>query len=177
MTLLVAQLVLRTSLTRAMIAAVCLGIIGFLILMTVSFLEHRRPVPTSTLFLLYSRISVPAGVLRARTLMSMPQNVPIAAIFTVFTACKSVILILEMRPKTNARAFGFTADEKAAIVSRAFLWWPVPLFRAGYRTPLTSVALPDVEHDLTRTNGTQGRQQDKHADIRDQQSLMLILSR
>lgn len=155
---LVVQLVSRSSLTRATTAAACLGILGSLILSVASHIEHYRSVRASTVLLLYLACSTPADALRARTLWSMPQNIPTAAIFTVFVVCKLLLLILESRPKsTRPGVRRPTPDEKANILSRAFLWWLIPLIRLGYGTTLTAEALPEIEPMLTRAIEIQGK--------------------
>lgn len=142
-----------TSRTRATIAASSLGIVGYLILLVASYLEHGRSLRGSTLMLLYLGYSTPADAMRARTLWSMPRdNAPIAAVFTACCVCKFVLLILEGWPKTVRPGVPRpTADERADIVARAFLWWLLPLFaRARKKPALTVAVLPEIELELTR---------------------------
>ncbi|RDL36338.1 Uncharacterized protein BP5553_05690 [Venustampulla echinocandica] len=158
-TLLVIQAALQTSLTRATIAASYLGVIGSVILLVASHFEHGRSVRASTLMLLYLGFSTPVDAMRARTLWSMPRdNIPVASVFTAMCVCKLVLLFLEGGRKTMQPGIHQpTPDEQAGIVSRAFLWWLVPLFSLGRKTsPLTSKALPDIEPQLTRPCEGQG---------------------
>lgn len=155
--LLPTQLVLRTSLTRATVPACCLGIAGVAVLTVLSHIEHRRSLRASTLLLLYYAYSVPADILRARTLLGIPHNVGVATLVSMTTACKLLLLVLEILPKATAPGVRRpTTDEKANIFSRAFLWWIVPLFRLGYHRPHTSESLPEVEHLLVHCNEAQG---------------------
>ncbi|KAI0124124.1 P-loop containing nucleoside triphosphate hydrolase protein [Xylariales sp. AK1849] len=150
--LLAVQVSLRASLTRATIAASCLGIVGALILLVTSHLEHDRSVRPSTYLILYFGFSTVADALRARTLWSMPRdNAPVAAILTAFCACKFVLFVLERgRKMVRSGIRQPTTDEQADIVSRLFLWWLLPLFRLGKVKPtLTPETLPDIELRLT----------------------------
>jgi hypothetical protein len=149
----VIEVSLQTAMTKATMAASCLGIIGALILLVASHLEHGRTVRPSTLLLLYLGFSAPADALRARTLWSMPrENHPVAIVLTAFCACKIALFLAErgwkaMRSPTARQP---TPDERADILSRVFIWWLVPLFRLGRKTPeLTSEGLPDIEFKLT----------------------------
>jgi ATP-binding cassette, subfamily C (CFTR/MRP), member 1 len=154
--LLIIQVSLRTSLTRATIAASCLGITSFVIFLIVSHYEHSRSVRASTLMILYLSFSILADAMRARTLWSMPRNnVPTAAVFTAFCVCKLPLLIAERARKTvRSGVRQPTPDEHADIVSQAFLWWLLPLFSLGKKNQtLTSETLPDIEPRLTRPGG------------------------
>lgn len=151
--LLIIQVSLRTSLTRTTVAASCLAIIGFVIFLVVSHYEHSRSVRASTLMILYLGFSTVADAMRARTLWSMPRNnIPIAAVFTAFCVCKFALLIAERARKTVRLGIRQpTPDERADIMSQAFLWWLLPLFSLGKKNQtLTSETLPDIEFKLAR---------------------------
>ena len=150
--LLLTHVFLWTSRTRTTIATSCLSIIGVLVFSLTSHYEHTRSVRASTLMILYLSYSILADVVRARTQWSMPRdNFPIAAIFTTCCVCKVVLLVLEYKVKTvRAGVRKPTPDEQANIVSQAFLWWLLPLFKLGKKMPrLTSEMLPDVDSTLT----------------------------
>lgn len=150
--LLLLHVFLSTSRVRTTIAASCLSIIGLLVLSFASHYEHTRSVRASALLVLYLGYSVLADVVRARTQWSMPRiNFPVAAISTTCCLCKAFLLILEHRRKTvRAGLRKPTPDEQADIVSQAFLWWLLPLFKLGKKMPrLTSEMLPDVDPILT----------------------------
>lgn len=125
-----------------------------MILATASHYEHTRTPRASTILLLYLGYSTIADALRARTLWSILDNHIAAAVFTLCCACKFGILVAERwRKSVRADRNQPTPDEQADIISRAFLWWIVPLFRMGRKKaalPLTSEKLPDVERKLVR---------------------------
>ncbi|RDW86484.1 uncharacterized protein DSM5745_03126 [Aspergillus mulundensis] len=154
-TLLVVQGILKTSLTRATIAAHCLSLVGFLVFLLVSHYEHTRTVRPSTLLLLYLLYSTVADALRARTLWSMADdNAAASAVFTVICVCKFVLLVAERgRKSVRPDIRKPSPDEEADIFSRAFLWWMLPLFirvRLKSASPLTTETLPGVESDMLR---------------------------
>lgn len=150
--LLAVQVTTKTSLTRATIAASVLGVIGAIILLVVSHLEHGRSVRASTILVFYLGYSTVADSLRARTLWSMPDNAPVASVQTAFSCLKSIVFILELRQKEiQPGVRSPSSDERASIISRLFIWWLLPLLRLGQqKTPLKSESLPEIEHILTR---------------------------
>ncbi|KAH8660626.1 ABC transporter [Xylariales sp. PMI_506] len=150
--LLAAQASINASRTRASIAVSSVGIVGYLFLLITSHLEHARAVRASTVMLLYLSYSTPADTMRTRTLWSMPrENQPVAAILACSCVCKFVLLILESRPKVvRPKVQTPTADERANIVSQAFIWWLVPLFVRARKSALTMALLPEIDPKLTR---------------------------
>jgi hypothetical protein len=89
----------------------------------------------------------------------MPENAPVAALQTAFSALKSTIFVLELRPKEFQPGVRRPSpDEQASIISRLFIWWLLPLLRLGQqKTPLTLESLPDIEHILTGTGDSKSR--------------------
>jgi hypothetical protein len=63
-----------------------------------------------------------------------------------------MLLVVERWPKrVRPGVPAPTADERADIVARAFIWWVVPLFgRARKKPALTAAVLPEIEPQLTR---------------------------
>lgn len=149
--LLVLNASLRVSLTRATIAAYCLGIAGSLVLLVLSHLEHWRSIRASTLLLLYLAYSMVADGMRARTLWGMPHTHAVAAVLTTCCVCKLLLLCIELQPKTvRLASHQPTPDEQANILSRVFLLWLLPLFKLGRKKlALRSETLPEIEHKLT----------------------------
>lgn len=150
--LLTIQALLRTSRTDATITANCLGVVGTAILAAASHYEHTRTPRASTLLLVYLGYSTVADALRARTLSSIVNTKTAAAIFILCCVCKFGILVAERwRKSVHADIHKPTPDEQADIISRAFLWWVVPLFGTGRNRaaqPLTLEKLPNVERKL-----------------------------
>ncbi|KAL4912842.1 hypothetical protein BDW62DRAFT_206085 [Aspergillus aurantiobrunneus] len=148
------QALLRTSRTDATIPANCFGVVGTAILAAASHYEHAGTPRASTLLLLYLGYSTIADALRARTLWSILDNSTAVAIFTLCCVCKFGVLVTERWRKSKRAAIHQpTPEEQADIISRAFLWWVLPLFRTGRKKtalPLTSEKLPDVERKLVR---------------------------
>ncbi|KAI5468185.1 P-loop containing nucleoside triphosphate hydrolase protein [Mariannaea sp. PMI_226] len=166
--IIVIQVALRVGLTQATIAASCLGIFGIAILMVTSHYEHNRSVRGSTLLLLYLSYSILADAMRARTLWSMPDNnTLVAAVLAACCVCKLALLIIEHQHKAVRPGIRQpTPDERADILSQAFLWWLVPLFGLSKKTPkLTLETLPDIEPELTGP-GKQGKGQEEDFDSR-----------
>ena len=150
--LLLVYIFLWTSRTRTTIAASCLNIVGLLIFTLTSHYEHTRSIRPSALIILYLAYSFLADVARTRTQWSMPHNnFPAAAISTACCILKLALVIVEQRWKTVRPGIRKpTPDEQADIVSQAFLWWLLPLFKLGKKMPrLTSEMLPDVDATLT----------------------------
>ncbi|KAK8010251.1 hypothetical protein PG990_009216 [Apiospora arundinis] len=140
------------QLTRATLASSAVALAGSLVLTLTSHLEHTRSVRASTVLVLYFGYSLAADALRTRTLWSMPPaNAPLAAAQTAVCACKLLLFLVERQDKLVRKGTRTpTADEKADILSRIFLWWVIPLFKVGKATPtLTAESLPNIEFGLT----------------------------
>ncbi|KAK6827603.1 multidrug resistance protein MDR [Apiospora arundinis] len=140
------------QLTRATLASSAVALAGSLVLILTSHLEHTRSVRASTVLVLYFGYSLAADALRTRTLWSMPPaNAPVAAAQTAVCACKLLLFLVERQDKLVRKGTRTpTADEKADILSRIFLWWVIPLFKVGKATPtLTAESLPNIEFGLT----------------------------
>ncbi|KAM0343557.1 hypothetical protein ACHAPU_008452 [Fusarium lateritium] len=151
---------LHVGLTRATVAASSLGVVGIMVIMATSHYEHNRSARASTLLLLYLSFSTIADSLRARTLWGITDNTsPLAAVWSAFCGCKLALLVIECQRKTvRPEVRQPSREEQANILSQLFLWWLIPLFRLGLKSPLlTSETLPEIEPELTRPG-----ENDKH---------------
>ena len=89
---------------------------------------------------------------RARTLWSMPNNVPIAGVFTVTVVWKFLILLLEAKEKRSLLKPAYSnvpPEETGGILNRSFFWWFNPLLLAGYRETISVDDLFTIDSDLS----------------------------
>ncbi|PNP84224.1 hypothetical protein FNYG_02912 [Fusarium nygamai] len=125
--------------TRASIAAGSIGIIGSAILACLSFLEHQRAVRTSSILVLYLLSTIPMDAARARTLWRMLDGRDPAIAVMVLASTKVLALVTEMLWKcslANRHELCDAPEESNGIIERALMLRMMPIFWAGYRTPL-----------------------------------------
>lgn len=138
--------------TSATLASVSIGIIGSMVLMAVSCLEHDRSPRPSTLLCLYYLAAVPMNILRARTMWSMMGNGTPTIAFIVYTVLVVVTLVLELCGKRSSFVgsdSAWTTEEMSGIVEQAFMTWMFPLFKTGYQKKLKLEDLPLIDSKLS----------------------------
>ncbi|EXM19442.1 hypothetical protein FOTG_12493 [Fusarium oxysporum f. sp. vasinfectum 25433] len=137
--------------TRASIAAGSIGILGSAILACLSFLEHQRAVRTSSILVLYLLSTIPMDAARARTLWRMLDGRDPAIAVMVLASTKVCALVTEMLWKcslVNRHELCDAPEESNGIVERALMLRMMPIFWAGYRTPLQTEHLSKLDTKL-----------------------------
>ncbi|CVL03538.1 related to multidrug resistance protein [Fusarium mangiferae] len=137
--------------TRASIAAGSIGIVGSAILACLSFLEHQRAVRTSSILVLYLLSTIPMDAARARTLWRMQDGRDPAIAVMVLGATKVCALVTEMLWKcslANRHELCDAPEESNGIIERALMLRMMPIFWAGYRTPLQTEHLSKLDTKL-----------------------------
>jgi ATP-binding cassette, subfamily C (CFTR/MRP), member 1 len=148
---LVLAIVLDTSNTRITIAAISIGIVATSIFGSLSHYDHFRSFRPSTILNVYLLGSVPMDAARARTLWRMPDNEPIAAVFTTIVCCKFILLLLEAKEKRVLLKTAYNdipPEVTAGILNRSWFWWFNPLLLAGYKRSLDVEDLFVVDDDI-----------------------------
>ncbi|KAF4440782.1 hypothetical protein F53441_12190 [Fusarium austroafricanum] len=146
--------------TRASTAAGSIGIVSTLLLGWLSFLEHQRVVRTSSILVLYLLSTIPMDAARARTLWRMLDGTDPAAAVMAIAATKFFALVAELLWKcalANTAELCDAPEESNGIIERAFMLRMMPVFYAGYRTPLRTKHLsnlaPKLQNaELNKTN-------------------------
>lgn len=88
---------------------------------------------------------------RVRTLWRMPDNEPIAAVFTTIACCKFILLLLEAKEKRFLLKTAYNdvpPEVTAGILNRSWFWWFNPLLLAGYKRSLDVEDLFVVDDDI-----------------------------
>ncbi|EXL42709.1 hypothetical protein FOCG_15156 [Fusarium oxysporum f. sp. radicis-lycopersici 26381] len=137
--------------TRASIAAGSIGILGSAILACLSFLEHQRAVRTSSILVLYLLSTIPMDAARARTLWRMLDGRDPAIAVMVLASTKVCALVTEMLWKcslVNRHELCDAPEESNGIIERALMLRMMPIFWAGYRTPLQTEHLSKLDTKL-----------------------------
>ncbi|RYC82063.1 ABC transporter C family member 3 [Fusarium oxysporum f. sp. narcissi] len=137
--------------TRASIAAGSIGILGSAILACLSFLEHQRAVRTSSILVLYLLSTIPMDAARARTLWRMLDGRDPAIAVMVLASTKVCALVTEMLWKcslVNRHELCDAPEESNGIIERALMLRMMPIFWAGYRTPLKTEHLSKLDTKL-----------------------------
>jgi ATP-binding cassette, subfamily C (CFTR/MRP), member 1 len=146
------SIVLRTSTTRTTNISIFFGIFATFGYWYLSHHDHLRSVRPSTILTVYLLFTIPMDAARARTLWSMPHNVPIAGVFAVIVLWKFLILLLEAKEKRGLLKPAYSSvppEETGGILSRSFFWWINPLLFAGYKATLSVAALFPIDSDLS----------------------------
>ncbi|KAL7756907.1 hypothetical protein ACKLNR_013900 [Fusarium oxysporum f. sp. zingiberi] len=137
--------------TSASIAAGSIGILGSAILACLSFLEHQRAVRTSSILVLYLLSTIPMDAARARTLWRMLDGRDPAIAVMVLASTKVCALVTEVLWKcslVNRHELCDAPEESNGIIERALMLRMMPIFWAGYRTPLQTEHLSKLDTKL-----------------------------
>ncbi|RFU75576.1 abc transporter [Trichoderma arundinaceum] len=136
--------------TRASLAAAALGMADALALSVLSYLEHRRSIRPSTIILVYLVFSIAFDAVQCRTLWLLKTNV-LAPVHTATLACKLVVFLLELGEKRDILLSpwnNLTPEATSSIINRSLFWWLNDLLLRGFRTPLSTDTLYEVDDGL-----------------------------
>ena len=104
----------------------------------------------STIILSYLVFSLAFDAVQCRTLWLLQLH-PLSSVFSASLACKATLLVLEVSEKRHIllapwRHLG--PEMTSSIISRSFFWWLNALLIRGFRAPLSSDALYDIDDAL-----------------------------
>ncbi|KAL7914654.1 P-loop containing nucleoside triphosphate hydrolase protein [Trichoderma velutinum] len=137
-------------LTRASLAAATLGLADGMALSVLSYLEHRRSIRPSSIILVYLVFSIAFDAVQCRTLWLLKTNV-LAPVFTATLACKLVIFLLELGEKRHILLHPWstlTPETTSSIINRSLFWWLNDLLLRGFRTPLSTDTLYEIDDGM-----------------------------
>jgi hypothetical protein len=138
----------KTSLT---IACIIITIIGYLVLFSVSYLEHTRSVRPSTLLSVYFGLSLLLDLARVRTLFFIPESHTVAPLFLAGFFIKLVLLLLEISSKRTLLRPEWretSPEETSGIFNRALFIWLNSVLIKGFRTLLSVDGLMTLDEQL-----------------------------
>lgn len=137
--------------TRLTLACHALTIVGYGILLAVSYLEHLRSVRPSTLLSVYLGTSILLDTPRIRTLFFIPDSQTIARLFLAGFLVKILIFALEvsekrrlLRPKWQDAS----PEATSGVINRALFIWLNNVILRGFQTMLTVDTLTPLDADL-----------------------------
>lgn len=138
--------------TRATTATIGVNLVGFVILLSTSLLEHVRSVRPSTFLNIYFGISTLLDLARARTLFFYPADMPIAAVNLTSFLVKLIVFLLEVTEKRSLlypQYRSLSQEATSGICNRVLFVWLNRLFVKGFRTFLTINTLEPLDDELS----------------------------
>ncbi|KAJ4864305.1 ABC transporter domain-containing protein [Trichoderma breve] len=150
LSLLVVWSVHHEALTRASLAAATLSLADGIALSVLSFLEHRRSIRPSSIILVYLVFSIAFDAVQCRTLWLLKTNV-LAPVSTATLACKIVVFLLELGEKRHILLHpwnNLTPETTSSIINRSLFWWLNDLLLRGFRTPLSTDTLYEIDDSM-----------------------------
>ena len=141
----------RTS-TRASIPNAALNVVGALSLGIISYIEHERTIRPSLMINAYLVLSICFEATSTRTLWLQGYNNIIAAVTSVSTALRCVLLVTESTRKEHilrSEWKGGSPEATSGLVSKAFFGWLNRLLLAGYSRSLSLEDLYPLDKHLT----------------------------
>ena len=133
--------------TWSSILSSCLSLTDAILLSSLSYLEHARSIQPSTILLIYLLLSIALDAILARTLWLAVPDTPLTILFTVSTAFKVPLLIVETIGKTShlaTDAIYASPEDTSNIFSRGMFWWLNGIFLKGARRLLSVDDLYDL---------------------------------
>ncbi|RDW58714.1 hypothetical protein BP6252_13190 [Coleophoma cylindrospora] len=128
------------------------NVLGSICFCYLSHLEHMRNIKPSTLLIIYFLFSFLLDFSQLRTLWAIPHNYISATVFTVATATKVWIVLLEAKSKRtilNAKYTDYAAEAIGNVFSRVVFWWLNRLLGIGYGKTLSLDDLPSIDPSLS----------------------------
>ncbi|KAL7953090.1 P-loop containing nucleoside triphosphate hydrolase protein [Trichoderma compactum] len=150
LSLLVVWSVHHEALTRASLAAATLSLADGIALSVLSYLEHRRSIRPSSIILVYLVFSIAFDAVQCRTLWLLKTNV-LAPVTTATLACKLVVFLLELGEKRHILLYpwnNLTPETTSSIINRSLFWWLNDLLLRGFRTPLYTDTLYEIDDSM-----------------------------
>jgi ABC-type multidrug transport system fused ATPase/permease subunit len=143
------------TVSNLFIASSALQLIAGLCLLPASFFEHERSPRPSMLLSSYLSLTLLFNIAEARTFWLSSTTSATTAFTTVFTtsvALKSILLLLESRPKTKWVTWDtkepHSPEETAGIFGLGVYFWLNRLFLKGYGSNLAIDDLYPLDHAL-----------------------------
>lgn len=137
---------------RFSIAASVLSLLAAVVLVPLSYYEHKRSIRPSSLLSGYLFLSVLLDLAQARTLWIRNGLEGVAVVFILALAAKSVLLILEEAPKTALlveKSKDIAPEATSGLINRTVFWWLNAVFQRGYHTLIDMPDLDALEEKLT----------------------------
>lgn len=137
---------------RFSIAASALSLLAAVLLVPLSYIEHKRSIRPSSLLSGYLFLSVLLDLAQARSLWIRHGLERVAVVFILALSIKSVLLLLEEAPKTGLLVEKFkdvAPEATSGIINRTVFWWLNVVFKRGYRTLIDMPDLDALEEKLT----------------------------
>ncbi|PTB57418.1 hypothetical protein M431DRAFT_77311 [Trichoderma harzianum CBS 226.95] len=150
LSLLVVWSVHHEALTHASLAAATLSLADGIALSVLSYLEHRRSIRPSSIILVYLVFSIAFDAVQCRTLWLLKTNV-LAPVSTATLACKLVVFLLELGEKRHILLHpwnNLTPETTSSIINRSLFWWLNDLLLRGFRTPLSTDTLYEIDDSM-----------------------------
>ncbi|KAL6806010.1 P-loop containing nucleoside triphosphate hydrolase protein [Trichoderma sp. SZMC 28012] len=150
LSLLVVWSVHHEALTRASLAAATLSFADGIALSVLSYLEHRRSIRPSSIILVYLVFSIAFDAVQCRTLWLLKTNV-LAPVSTATLVCKLVVFLLELGEKRHILLHpwnNLTPETTSSIINRSLFWWLNDLLLRGFRTPLSTDTLYEIDDSM-----------------------------
>jgi hypothetical protein len=126
-------------------------ILGYCILLAVSYLEHILSVRPSTLLSLYLGTSILLDLPRVRTLFFISERQIVAQLFLANFFIKILLFALEISEKRRLLSRTYQAaspEATSGVINRALFLWLNNLFLKGFRTLLTIDTLTPLDAEL-----------------------------
>jgi len=125
------------------------------VLVTLSYFEHLRSVKPSFIICGYFFFSLLFDIARARTIWLLRSYTALSVVFTVATALKVAILLLESVDKRNylqEEYQDYPTEATSGPFNRSFFWWLNPLFNKAYSKTLVVDDLFKLDQKLVSEN-------------------------
>lgn len=140
-----------TPTTRATVPTAIATLATFCLFLYLSHLEHVRSLRPSSILSLFFGFTLIFDLARLRTLHLIPENQPVAILFSVSLVGKVIVLALESTEKRHLLKKGFEGsaiETTGSIFNRYFFWWINDLLWKGSKSTLTIESLPVLADDI-----------------------------
>jgi ATP-binding cassette subfamily C (CFTR/MRP) protein 1 len=132
-----------------LIPAAVLNLLVAILVLPLSYLEHKRSVRPSSILCTYFLFSFMFDIAQARTLYLLDYST--ADVFSLALVLKLLLFIVESRNKSQFLKLQYEdlpPEATAGIVSRSFLWWLNALFSKGSKSILKFEELYGLDPEL-----------------------------
>lgn len=141
-----------TVLHSSTVVASGLGVIDALALGALSYATHNRSVRPSSIISFYLLFSTAFDAVQCRTLWLLGDGFGhIALVFTLSLALKTVMLLVETRPKRTVltpELQNCSPEATSGVINRALFWWLNDLMARGYKGELSMDSLYALDDEL-----------------------------
>ncbi|KAL5115336.1 hypothetical protein ACEQ8H_006781 [Pleosporales sp. CAS-2024a] len=125
----------RGPYNRVAIPSAAVSLVGSIVLLVLSAIEHMRTVRPSWLLNVYLLLTVVFDIARSRTYSLSPDLDAVATVFTSRVAVELLLAFMEARSKRRLLLSQFVVCTPEAVsgpYKRALFWWLNALFKKGY---------------------------------------------